>query len=187
MEKAYSPRFLSVITVTAVDWERGEKKRKKREKKKKEKESTRETQPKLFQSWLVQVLCGETVTNGCSSTADQDIDLIYSAGLYVKRFRLTIGRFQGRLVCINWTIRVEYFRVSVRISSSHARKKKASSQKLADFSFIPEEGGKIWCLTLIIFSFLNFPTFLLLFFFFFKVYHERFLHFISIFNEISLC
>lgn len=46
--KACSPRFLSAVTVTVRSIGRREGKKKKEEEK--EKESTRETQPKLFQS-----------------------------------------------------------------------------------------------------------------------------------------
>ena len=47
--KACSPRFLSAVTVTVRSIGRREGKNKKKEEEK-EKESTRETQPKLFQS-----------------------------------------------------------------------------------------------------------------------------------------
>lgn len=143
LEKAYSPRFLSVITVTARSIERREEKKEKRKKKRKRKRvhsrDATETFPEL------------TRTSSLWRNRDQRLLVnrrsryrfnLQRCGLYVKRFRLTIGRFQGRLVCINWTNRVQYFRVSVRISSSHAEKKHRSSKKLADFSFIPVKGER---------------------------------------------
>lgn len=141
MGKACSPRFLSAVTVTVRSIGRREGKEKKKEEEK-EKESTRETQPKLFQSWLVQVLCGENrdqrlLVNRRSRYRFNLYSVVCS--LYVKRFRLTIGRFQGRLVCINWSISVfplEFPRLT------RWKKKHRSSQKLADFSFIPME--EIW-------------------------------------------
>lgn len=73
-------KFSSAIFICRNGHDRGEKEK-----------STREMQRKIFELTR-RVLCGETMTNGCSSTTDQDIDLICSTATYVKRFRSDNGQ-----------------------------------------------------------------------------------------------
>lgn len=75
--KACSPRFLSAVTVTVRSIGRREGKKKKRRKKRKSPLERRNRNFSRADSYKFFV--AKTVTNGCSSTADQDIDLIYIA------------------------------------------------------------------------------------------------------------